>query len=91
WDMTGCPAVSPATTMGFQVHGTVDLLTGNGGQAPFETVPPSSTLQVCVTGGTEVPYSNVSLTFGAPATAHFGPQAIHGVVRIWSAEPSRDR
>lgn len=91
WDMTGCPTVSPATTMGFQIHGTVDLLTGNGGQVPFETVPPSSTLQVCVTGGTEVSYSNVSLTFGAPATSHFGPQAIHGVVRIWSTEPDRDR
>jgi len=81
WNMDGCPTFSPATTMGFQFSGTVSLITGNGGPAPFETNPPSSTLQVCVTGGSEVPYSNVTLVFGGPATKHFGPQAIHGVVR----------
>jgi hypothetical protein len=85
WDMTGCPGYSPATKWGFQIKGTVSLLTGNGSIAPFETDPPSSTLQVCVTGGDAVPYSvplsNVSLVFGGPATSHFGTQAIHGVVR----------
>ena len=86
WDMTGCPAFSPATTTGFQVNGTASLVTGNGSNAPFETNPPSSTLQVCVTGGTLIPYSNVTLVFGGPATTHFGPQAIHGVVRKASAD-----
>jgi hypothetical protein len=91
WNMTGCPAyMPPATVMGFQLNGTVSLLTGNGSIAPFETNPPSSTLQVCVTGGSEIPYSvpnsNITLVFGGPATTHFGPQAIHGVVR----EPSAD-
>ena len=86
WDMTDCPAyLPPVTTMGFQVNGTVSLLTGNGTIAPFETKPPSSTLQVCVTGGDDVPYSipisNITLVFGGPATTHFGVQAIHGVVR----------
>ena len=86
WDMTGCPTyLPPATLMGFQLNGTVSLLTGNGSIAPFETDPPSSTLQVCVTGGDEVPYSvtnsNITLVFGGPATTHFGPQALHGVVR----------
>ena len=58
WDMTGCPTyLPPATTTGFQLNGTVSLLTGNGSIAPFETDPPSSTLQVCITGGSEVPYS----------------------------------
>ena len=53
WDMTGCPTyMPPATTTGFQLNGTVTMLTGNGSIAPFETDPPSSTLQVCVTGGT---------------------------------------
>jgi hypothetical protein len=80
-NLDGCPTYSPATTMGFQFSGTVSLITGNGGPAPFETDPPSSTLQVCVTGGSDVPYSNVSLVFGGPATTHFGTQAIHGVVR----------
>jgi hypothetical protein len=92
WDMTGCPTyLPPATTTGFQLKGTVSLLTGNGSIAPFETNPPSSTLQVCVTGGNNAPYSiqnsNITLVFGGPATTHFGPQAIHGVVR----RPSGDR
>jgi hypothetical protein len=86
WDMTGCPAYTPpATVMGFQLSDTVKLLTGNGSIAPFETDPPSSTLQVCVTGGDETQYSvvnsNITLVFGGPAVAHFGPQPIHGVVR----------
>jgi hypothetical protein len=85
WNMDGCPTVSPATITGFQINGTVDLMTGNGSIAPFETDPPSSTLQVCITGGDEVPYSvsnsNITLVFAGPATTHFGPQAIHGVVR----------
>jgi hypothetical protein len=83
--MDGCPTFSPVTLQGFQINGTVSLLTGNGSNAPFETDPPSSTLQVCVTGGDEVPYSvhysNITLVFGGPATTHFGPQAIHGAVR----------
>jgi hypothetical protein len=82
WDMTGCPAFAPpVTTTGFQLNGTVSLVTGNGSNALFEPTPPTSTLQVCVTGGTEVTYSNVTLMFAGPATSHFGPQAIHGVVR----------
>jgi hypothetical protein len=81
-DMTGCPAyLPPATTVGFQFSHVVSLVTGNGGVAPFETNPPTSSLQVCVTGGTEVADSNITLVFGGPATSHFGTQAIHGVVR----------
>ena len=66
---------------GFMVTGPA-YITGNGGPAPFskgDTV--LSILQVCVNGGTDVPFSNVSLVFGAPASGHFGTQAIHGVVR----------
>jgi hypothetical protein len=88
WDMTGCPTFSPATKTGFQVNGTVSLITGNGSNALFETTPPSTTLQVCVTGGDEVSYSNLSLVFGGPAVTHFGSQAIHGVVR--KSQPSGD-
>ena len=35
--------------------------------------------------------SNVTLTFGGPSTTHFGPQAIHGVVRKPSADSIEDR
>ena len=96
WDMVGCPTyLPPVPTMGFQLNGTVSLLTGNGSIAPFETDPPSSTLQVCVSGGNDVRYSlpdsNITLVFGGPATTHFGPQAIHGVVRNPSADSFENR
>jgi hypothetical protein len=93
WDMIGCPAYqTPVPTVGFQISGTVSLLTGNGQIAPFETNPPSSTLQVCVSGGSEgqftVQNSNMTMMFGGlAANKHFGPQAIHGVVRIAPTEP----
>jgi hypothetical protein len=82
YDTSGCPVDSPATTVRFVVTGQPSI-TGNGSAAPFEKKGPS-TLQVCVTGGTEVEYSNVTLQFTStsPATAHFGTQAIHGVVRF---------
>jgi hypothetical protein len=98
WDMIGCPTYqTPIPTTGFQINGTVSLLTGNGQVAPFETNPLSSTLQVCVSGGNEgqftVTNSNMTLAFGGPAAAkHFGSQAIHGVVRIAPTEPfGKDR
>ena len=95
WDMTGCPTYQPpATRTGFQINGTVSLLTGNGSIAPFETDPPSSTLQVCVMGGDNIRYSltntNITLVFGGPATAHFGSQAIHGVVRAPKEEERKE-
>lgn len=84
-NLNGCPTFSPPTKMGFQVNGTVSLITGNGSTAPFETNPPSSTLQVCISGGDgdySIPYSNVTLVLQGPATVHFGTQqAIHGFVR----------
>jgi hypothetical protein len=102
FDATGCPtstaavpppvAPPPLTTTGFQFTGTVSLITANGSQAPFEPAPPSpptSMLTVCVTGGPEVEYSNVTLVFGPPASNHFGLQAIHGVVR--KIEPGGER
>ncbi len=91
WNTTGCPTYSPGTFGGFQLNGTVSLLTANGSNATFETSPPSSTLQVCVTGGEgndSVPFSNITLTFGSnsPAIKHFGSQSIHGVVRGWNQQ-----
>jgi hypothetical protein len=89
WNTAGCPAYSPSTYGGFQFTGTVSQLTANGSNATFETSPPSSVLQVCVSGGEgndSVPFSNITMTFetGSPAIVHFGSQPIHGVVRTWS-------
>jgi hypothetical protein len=85
YDTSGCPASSPATTgPGIVINGPATT-TGNGGPATFEAKGPS-TLQVCITGGTEVNFSNVSLVYTGPATTHFGSQAIHGVVSTVSTK-----
>ncbi len=85
-DTSVCAVDSPATTVRLVVIGQPST-TGNGSPAPFEAKGPS-TLQVCITGGTEVEYSNMTLAFTntSPAAGHFGTQAIHGVVR--KAKPS---
>jgi hypothetical protein len=79
YDMTVCPANSPATTAaGVVVTGTATT-TGNGSPAPFESSG-ASKVQVCITGGSEVQFSNISVVYTGPATGHFGAQPIHGVV-----------
>jgi hypothetical protein len=79
-DTSLCPSFkAPAPTPVFMITNTVSI-TGNGSPAPFEKNG-TSTLQVCVYGGTEVGLSNITLKLAGPATGHFGSQAIHGVVR----------
>lgn len=56
------------------------VVTGNGATAPFETNPPSSTVQIDITGGSLVTLSNIALTFGGAAESHFGSNPIAGVV-----------
>jgi hypothetical protein len=87
WDPSavaaGCPtaAYNPATTTGFMVTGSASV-TGNGGYPPFAPQGQPSPLTVCVTGGTQVGFSNITLVFGAPASSHFGSQAINGAVHV---------
>jgi len=69
-----------ATTIGFAVIGMASI-TGDGGHAPFAPNGELSPLTVCVTGGTQVAFSNVTLVLGSPASNHFGTQPINGVVR----------
>jgi hypothetical protein len=76
---------APTTTARFAVNGMADFITGNGNSAPFEKSGPT-TLQVCVTGGSDVAYSNVTVVMTGPATGHFGTQPIHGVVRFVGRE-----
>lgn len=84
YDTSVCPSNSPATTgAGVVVTGTVSIA-GNGSPAPFESKG-SSTLQICLIGGSEVEYSNFTMVFTGPATTHFGTQPIHGVVSKVSA------
>jgi hypothetical protein len=90
YDTSVCPVNNPPTTSaGFVVTGPVSI-TGNGNPAPFEAKG-SSMLQVCITGGAAVPFSNVSLVLTGPATGHFGSHAINGVVRAPSnSDKDRD-
>ncbi len=82
-DTSVCPAFNPpATGSGVVVTGTATT-TGNGGPAPFESQG-ASTLQVCITGGTEVQFANLTLVYTGPAVGHFGAQPIHGVVNLVS-------
>jgi hypothetical protein len=85
-DTSTCPTFSPANTALFVVTGPANFISGNGNAAPFEKLGPT-TLQVCISGGTdgtsEVEYSNMTLVMTGPAAnKHFGPQPIHGVVRM---------
>ncbi|HEY6303338.1 MAG TPA: hypothetical protein VIX14_09755 [Terriglobales bacterium] len=87
WDpsavSSGCPTANykPPTTSGFMVTGMASV-TANGGFAPFAPGGQLSPLTVCVTGGTLVEFSNITLVLGAPASEHFGSQPINGAVRI---------
>jgi hypothetical protein len=95
--LSQCPADSPTTTPRFVLTGDADI-TGNGTAAPFQKSPTTgvvtlSPLQVCITGGTEVTFSNMTMTFttGAPAIKHFGSLPIHGVVRLPHKPDDHDR
>ncbi len=83
-----CPAFKPPVSDGFVVTGTA-YITGNGGNPPFGN---PSQVTICILGGTQsatiagpqafVEFSNFTLSFAATslASAHFGTQAINGVV-----------
>lgn len=97
---THCPTFKPAVSNGFVVTGPA-YVTGNGGNPPFGNPSP---VTICILGGTQNPsvtgaqafveFSNFTLTFGtgSRASAHFGTQAINGVVarceRPWTHESS---
>jgi len=91
---TMCPSFSPSPTGGFAVTGSA-YVTGNGINLPLGNPSP---VTICILGGSNtlvpgsayVELANFTLTIGSPASAHFGPQAIHGVVatcgRLWADE-----
>ncbi len=64
------------TTTGFQITGTATI-TLNGNPAPVSPSP----LVIEITGGTDVEFSNITLTFGSPGSTHFGAEPLPGVVR----------
>ena len=83
---TDCPTgitPFPTYTWVLEANGMADVA-GNGG-SPFTGPVP---LQVCLGGGPDLEVSNITLVFTnlstgpSLATNHFGPQPIHGVVRL---------
>ena len=85
YDGSACPANSPVTTgPAIMVTGPVTTA-ANGGKAPFDTQG-ASQLQICITGGSEIGFSNVTLVYTGAAATHFGPQPIHGVVSTVSTK-----
>lgn len=60
---------------GYRITGA-GVFTGNGNLAGFSGSP----VTVDITGGNAVEFSNVSVTFGGGATAHFGSESLDGVV-----------
>lgn len=86
---TDCPAHAsgtPAYTARIEVTGSAMLSANGGSFPPPPSAPQPSQLQVCIEGGTDVAYSNVTLVFGTPASNHLGSQVIHGVVRKASSQ-----
>jgi hypothetical protein len=60
---------------GFRISGAA-AMSSNGNVAGFSGSP----VDIQVTGGNGIAFSNVTLTFGGAAAAHFGDQPLHGVV-----------
>jgi hypothetical protein len=60
---------------GFRVSG-IATITGNGNVADYSNSP----IEVDITGGDLIGFSNMKLTFFEDAVDHFGPQAYEGLV-----------
>jgi hypothetical protein len=63
-------------------------LPGNGGYPPFAPEGQASPLPVCVTGGTQVGFSNITLVFGMPASGQFAAQVTCDPSLVSSGCPS---
>ena len=64
------------TTTGLLITGTATI-TLNGNPAPVSPSP----MVIEITGGSDVEFSNITLTFLLPGSNHFGTEPLTGVVR----------
>jgi hypothetical protein len=71
-------ALTPITN-GYEWTGPATITANGTFPPPFGSAIP--TLTIDITGGNTVPFSNITLLFGAPASGHFGMAPLHGVVR----------
>lgn len=68
--------VTTTSTGGLLITGTATI-TLNGNPAPISPSP----MTIEISGGTDVEFSNITLTFGSPGSKHFGTEPLTGVVR----------
>jgi hypothetical protein len=68
--------VTTLATGGIEITGSAKI-TANG---TASSISPSAVV-IDITGGTDVAFSNIKLTFAAPASAHFGDEPLSGFVR----------
>jgi hypothetical protein len=68
--------VTTPSTRGLLITGTASI-TLNGTPAPISPSP----MTIAITGGTDVEFSNITLTFGSPGSKHFGTEPLPGVVQ----------
>jgi hypothetical protein len=68
--------VTRTSTGGLLISGPATI-TLNGNPAPVSP----SLLTIEITGGTDVEFSNITLTFGSPGLMHFGAEPLPGVVQ----------
>ncbi|HEY1800249.1 MAG TPA: hypothetical protein VGG46_04875 [Terriglobales bacterium] len=72
---------------GFEVTGPATITINGTFPPPFQPAgTPSPVLTIDITGVTgsvgDIALSNIAVTFGDPATVHFGANPLHGVVRV---------
>ncbi len=72
--LVGAEVVRTAT--GLRVSGMATI-TLNGSPAPVSPSP----MTIQITGGTDVPFSNITLTFTPPGSNHFGTEPLPGVIQ----------
>lgn len=67
---------------GIQVKGEATITANGAWPPPFGSTLPTLTIQITgSTGEHSVPFSNIAVLFGSPASIHFGPSPLHGAVR----------
>jgi hypothetical protein len=60
-----------------RISGTA-AITSNGSLAGFSGSP----VDIEISGGSALPFANITVTFGGSAAAHFGAAPVHGVVNV---------
>lgn len=83
-----CDGEVTAIPNGFRVTAPAKITANGAFPPPFG---PTSSLQIDITGGNEVTFSNIAVTLQEDAAMHFGTQPMHGVVRVARGDDDHGR